>query len=149
MKLKNALFTKGRYVVYALLTALPIASHAQSFDWSLLKGRWAESVDAKFGCRSDNLQQTFAVSQDRKRITFKLDRKWRIGTGDEVTEYSATVVRSEPNALFVRYGPELKDIPDEMREWEMRFIGPSAYRWRSTAWPEGRYNNVIGVKCAD
>ncbi len=35
-----------------------------------------------------------------------------------------------------------------MREWEMRFIGPGTYRWRSTAWQEGQYNTVIGVKCA-
>lgn len=132
----------------ALLVGLPFASHAQSFNWSLLGGKWAESVDAKFGCRPDNLHQTFAVSPDKKRITFKLDRKWKIGTGETISEYSAAVVRVESTMLVIKYGPELKGIPDEMREWEMRFIGPGAYRWRATAWPQGRYNEVIGVKCS-
>ncbi len=136
-----------RIITFAGLMSLPFMSYAQSFDWSLLSGKWAESVEAKFGCRPDNLHQNFVVSPDRKRLTFKLDRKWRVSTGAMLTEYNAAVVRAEPNSLIIKYGPELKGIPDEMREWELRFIGPGAYRWRATAWPQGQYNDVIGVKC--
>jgi hypothetical protein len=123
------------------------AAEADAFEWSLLQGQWAESTRHQFGCRPDNLHHEFVVSSDRKRITFKLDRNWKIGTGREVKEYSASVLQEQPNALIIRYGPELQDIPDEMREWELRFIGPGTYRWRATAWPAGEYNEVVGVKC--
>jgi hypothetical protein len=129
------------------LIALVANTHGQTFDWSLLSGKWAESAEAKYGCRPDNVHQTFSVSADKKKITFVLDRKWKIGT-EELSEYSATIVSSAPSVLVIRYGEELKDIPQEMREWEMRFIGPGTYRWRATAWREGVYNQVIGVRCS-
>jgi hypothetical protein len=137
------------------LAALTIAGCAtqqetdpQGFDWSLLNGNWAESTDHQFGCRAENLHQRFEVSPDRKTLIFRNDRKWKIGTGQVVEQYSASVLRASPNVLIVRYGAELPGIPEEMREWEMRFIGPGTYRWRATAWREGQYNDVIGVKCS-
>lgn len=123
------------------------ASYAQTFDWKLLEGEWAESTEHRFGCRADNLHHRFLVSPDNKTITFKLDRKWKIGTGDEVTEYGASVLQSSENTLIIRYGSELKGIPDEYRQWELRFIGPGTYRWRATSWRTDQYNEVIGVKC--
>lgn len=117
------------------------------FDWSLLQGKWAESTRHQFGCRPDNVHQRFIVSEDRKTITFKNDRVWKIGTGQQVEQYSAAILRASPDVLIIRYG-YLPGIPDEMREWEMRFIGPGTYRWRATAWNEGEYNEVIGVKCS-
>ena len=119
-----------------------------AFDWSLLEGTWAESAEHKYGCRQDNVHQQFEVSSDRRTLVLKNDRKWRMDNGQEIERYSATIVSQAPNVLVIKYGPELNDIPDEYREWEMRFIGPSTYRWRATSWPVGRYNNVIGVKCA-
>src|SRR5947208_11875033 len=136
-----------RTVVLLLLASAAAPAFAQTFNWSLLEGEWAESAEHLFGCRSDNLHHKFIVSADRKQLTFKLDRKWKIGTGQEVEQYAATVLRSAPNVLVIRYVPALPGLSEEMREWELRFIGPGTYRWRSTAWPEGRYNQVIGVKC--
>lgn len=135
----------------SLVAALvPAAGYAQSkserFDWSLLNGKWAESADHAYGCRPDNLHFKFDVSADKKRITFKLDRRWPIA-GQEVSEYSANVVEANGRMLVIRYGQELTKIPAEMREWEVLFIGPGTYRWRATAWPAGQYNTVIGVKC--
>lgn len=139
----------------SLFALLPTAVYAiatqgltPSFNWALLKGKWAESANHQFGCRSDNLHQWFIVSPDRKTITFKNDRKWKIGTGQELEQYSASILSSYENVLVIRYGSDLPGIPDEMREWEMRFVGPGTYRWRATAWREGEYNNVIGVKCS-
>jgi hypothetical protein len=50
--------------------------------------------------------------------------------------------------LIIKYGPELANIPEEFREWEMRFIGPGTYLWRATSWPPNQFNTVIGVKCS-
>ena len=124
-------------------------SAQEAFDWTLLKGRWAESANHSFACRSDNLHNTFVVSRDRRSLTFKLDRKWKIGTGQEVTEFTAEIKEAQGRLLVIKYGPELEGLTEPMREWEMLFIGPGVYRWRATAWPAGSYNNVIGVKCAE
>lgn len=129
-------------------SAIPAQDGTPGFDWSLLQGKWAESTHHQFGCRPDNLHQRLSVSEDKKTLTFKNDRKWLIGSGQEVEDYSAAILRSSANVLVIRYGPALPNIPDEMREWEMRFIGPGTYRWRATAWREGVYNEVIGVKCS-
>lgn len=118
------------------------------FDWSILEGKWAESTRNQFACRPENLHQWLSASEDKKAITFKNDRKWKIGSGQAVEEYSASIVRSSPNVLVIRYSGDLLDIPEEFREWEMRFIGPGTYRWRPTAWPEGVFNDVIGVRCS-
>lgn len=118
-----------------------------TFDWSLLHGNWAESSEHKYGCRSDNLHQSFEVSSDHRTLVFKNDRKWRMGPGPEVERYTATIVSQASNVLVIKYGPELKGLPDKYREWEIRFIGPGTYRWRATSWPMGTYNDVIGVKC--
>jgi hypothetical protein len=122
-------------------------AHAQEFDWRLLNGKWAESTDHQFGCRVDNLHQKFELSSDQKTLKFKNDRLWKIGTGVEVREYSASVVKAQGRSLFIKYGPELQGIPPEYREWEMRFIGPGTYRWRAVHWAADEFNNVIGVKC--
>lgn len=119
----------------------------QEFDRPLLDGLWAESTNYQFGCRPDNLHQRLELSADGKKLTFKNDRKWKIGTGQEVTQYSAAVVRSAKNVLILKYGPELNGIPDEFREWEMRFVGPGTYLWRATSWAPNQFNEVIGVKC--
>jgi len=119
-----------------------------AFDWQLLSGKWAESAQHAFACRPDNLHFHFAVSPDRKTLTFKLDRKWVIGTGKEVEEYNATIVSAEGRLMVIRYGPEVGELTPEMAEWELLFIGPGVYRWRSTLWRPGQYNNVIGVRCS-
>lgn len=135
------------FLLIALALGSSIAS-AQEFNWKLLDGKWAESTKHQFGCRPDNLHQTFEVSADRKTIKLKNDRRWKIGTGAEVNEYSAAILRAEGNSLIIRYGPELEGIPPEYREWEMRFIGPGTYRWRARSWAPDEFNNVIGVKCS-
>jgi hypothetical protein len=131
------------------LIAILLASsvQAQQFDWSLLEGKWAESTRNAYGCRKDNVHNTFVISEDKKRITFKLDRLWKIGNGKEVREYSAAVVGEGENYLVIKYGDDLSDVSNEMREWEMLFLGPNTYRWRATSWPLAQYNNVVGVKC--
>lgn len=135
------------YIAAILSLAWTSMATAQGFDWSLLHGQWAESTRFQFGCRQDNLHHQFVVSADKKSITFKLDRLWKIGTGKKVREYTASIQSAKENALVIRYGPELQGLSDELREWELRFIGPSTYRWRATAWPENQYNEVVGVKC--
>jgi hypothetical protein len=119
----------------------------EPFDWKLLQGQWAESSAHAYACRKDNLHFRFVLSPDRKQVTFKLDRKWQIGTGKEVTEYSAEIREAHGRMLVIRYGPELEGLSDEMRTWELLFIGPGVYRWKATAWPPGTYNTVIGVRC--
>ena len=132
-----------------LATALFASSaFSQEFDWKLLEGKWAESAEHKFGCRPENLPQHLDVSADRKTLIFKNDRKWKISPGQEVKRYSAAILRTSPNMLIIKYGSDLPGVPEEFREWEMRFIGPGTYRWRATSWPEGRYNDVVGVKCS-
>lgn len=134
------------------LTALALlfgsgCANAQVFDWARLNGTWAESTRNLYGCRSDNLHHSFVVSDDKKTITFKLDRPWKIGTGNEVREYKASIVAQSEWSLFIRYGAEVEGLSEEMREWELRFIGPGTYRWRATAWAPNEFNNVIGVRC--
>ena len=140
-----------KFPLAAFLSLLASSSGAQfasePFDWSLLEGQWAESTDNAYGCRKDNLHFTFAVSADRSRISFKLDRPWPIA-GQQVTEYNAQVTKTAGRSLFIRYGSELKEIPAEMRDWELRFIGPGTYRWRAASWPANQFNTVIGVKCS-
>lgn len=135
-----------KLIAFALLVC-STSTQAQIFDWSRLDGTWAESTRNLYGCRADNLHHVFVLSEDKKTITFKLDRLWRIGTGQEVREYKASVVAQSEWSLFIRYGAELEGIPEQMREWELRFIGPGAYRWRSTAWAPNEFNDVIGVRC--
>jgi hypothetical protein len=142
MNTKFALFAAATTALFSH------SAHAQGFDWSLLAGKWAESARHQFACRSDNLHQQLEVSSDKKTLTFKNDRKWKIGSGQEVERYSAEVLKSSPNAIIIRYGSDLPGIPEEYREWEMRFIGPGTYRWRATSWSEGQYNDVVGVKCS-
>jgi hypothetical protein len=140
--------TMARVPLALMLTLLvPVVATAQEFDWQMLNGLWAESTDHKFGCRPDNLHQQLVVSADRKTLSFKNDRNWKIGTGSEVKEYTAEITRFEDRSLFIKYGPELGDLPPEYREWEMRFVGPGTYRWRALSWPRGQFNTVIGVKC--
>lgn len=66
-------------ISFALLAMMPTVANAISaqaitpgFDWSLLKGKWAESTNQQFGCRSDNLHQWFIVSPDKKRLHSKM-----------------------------------------------------------------------------
>lgn len=140
---KNAILSLAITVALTSTTACA----RNTFDWSLLQGKWAESSENKFACRPDNLHQQFEVSADRKTLVFKNDRKWRMGKGPEIEKYSAAIVSHAPNVLVIKYGSDLKDIPEKYREWEIRFIGPGTYRWRATSWPVDRYNDVIGVKC--
>lgn len=128
--------------------ASPRSAGPDGFDWSALDGFWAESSDHEYACRAENLRQRFEPSSDRKALVFRNDRDWTIGTGQQVRQYSASIVHASRGVLVIRYGPELTGLSDEMREWEMRFIGPGVYRWRSTAWPLGQYNRVIGVRCS-
>jgi hypothetical protein len=138
-------------VCWALLTSTAVC-FAQSrpeksdFDWGLLSGEWAESAQHACGCKPDNLHFRFALSADKKTVTFKLDRLWNIAS-KQVTEYSAEILEANGRMLVIRYGPELEVASPEMRLWELLFIGPGTYRWRATTWREGIYNDVIGVKC--
>lgn len=134
-------------VSFFLLMLIATVASAQEFDRPMLDGLWAESTNYQFGCRPDNLHQRLELSPDGKKLMFKNDRMWKIGTGQEVTQYSAAVVRSSKNVLIIKYGPELSGIPDEFREWEMRFVGPGTYLWRATSWAPNQFNEVIGVKC--
>lgn len=136
-----------RIAVAASVAAAALGAHAQDFDWKLLEGKWAESTNHQFGCRAENLHQRFELSADRRTLKFINDRVWKIGTGAEVREYSASVLRAQGRSLFINYGPELQGIPPEYREWEMRFIGPGTYRWRAATWAADEFNNVIGVRC--
>ena len=136
-----------RCYLFTLFALAASGAEAQEFNWKLLDGKWAESTSHQYGCRPDNLHQTFEVSTDQKTLKLKNDRRWKIGTGAEVTEYNASVLRVEGRSLIIKYGPELEGIPPEYREWEMRFIGPGTYRWRATFWRQDEYNDVIGVKC--
>lgn len=138
-----------RYRVFSLLALVLGVSgaSAQDFNWKLLEGNWAESTKHQFGCRPENLHQKLEASPDRKTLKFKNDRRWKIGTGAEVPEYSASIIRAQGNSLFIKYGTELEGIPPQYREWEMRFIGPGTYRWRAGSWGQDEYNDVIGVKC--
>lgn len=147
-KMTKILFLFLLAVTPTVTNATPAQDVTNGFDWSLLQGKWAESTRHQFGCRPNNVHQWFMVSADKKTIIFKNDRKWEMGTGHKAEQYSAAILRSSKNVLIIRYGPDLPGISDEMREWEMRFIGPGAYRWRATAWREGEYNDVIGVKCS-
>ena len=146
--MKKNIFLLLLIVLPLQASAIPAQDGTSGFDWSLLQGKWAESTNHQFGCRPENLHQWLIVSEDKKTITFKNDRKWEIGTGQRVEKYSASILRSSANVLVIRYSSDLAGIPDKMREWEMRFIGPGTYRWRATAWREGEYNEVIGVKCS-
>jgi hypothetical protein len=138
-----------RRFAFALgLAALAPAASGQDFDWALLDGQWAESSQQRWACRPDNRHQRLAPSRDRRLLVFANDRKWKLGTGQEVEQYAAAIVRSGAHFLVIRYGSDIPGIPDELREWELRFVGPGTYRWRATSWPEGQYNDVIGVRCA-
>lgn len=139
------MFTRSAFMV--LISAAALGAQAQEFEWRLLEGKWAESAEHQYGCRAENLHQRFEVSPDRKTLSFKNDRKWKIGTGTEVLEYKASIVKVQGRSLFIKYGAELQGIPAEWREWEMRFIGPGTYRWRSVNWPSDEFNNVVGVRC--
>lgn len=137
----------SRLAIAALVACVSHAAQAQSFDRSMLQGLWAESVDAQYACVPSNLHTRLSLSEDGKTLVFELDRKWKLSSGKEVQSYSASVIRSEPRVLFIRYNADAGAAPPDQQEWEMRFLGPGTYRWRSTAWPEGRYNTVVGVKC--
>ena len=135
-----------------LFTCLAIASmsgsaHAQDFDWAVLDGQWAESTGGQYGCRSDNLGHRFVVSPDKKQLTFQLTRKWMNPAGQEIEQYTASILSAEANSLMIKYSPDLPGMTAETLEWELRFIGPGTYRWRLASWPADRYNAVIGVKC--
>lgn len=136
-----------RHLISIALAIFTSAAGAEEFNWKLLEGKWAESTEHRFGCRPDNLHQTFEVSADRKTLTLKNDRRWKINSGTDVTEYSAEILRAQGNSLLISYGPEMKGIPPEYRDWEMRFIGPGTYRWRAASWAQDDFNDVIGVKC--
>jgi hypothetical protein len=100
-----------RHYISIALVIFTSAAGAQEFNWKLLDGTWAESTKHQFGCRPDNLHQTFVVSTDRKTLTLRNDRRWKIGTGAEVTEYTATILKAQGSSLFIKYGPELQGIP--------------------------------------
>lgn len=129
-----------------LVTALSQAQ-AQTFDDFVLLGAWSESVDAGFTCKPGDLRQQFELSADRKTLTFHNDEARAMSNGKVLKSYTATVLREERHALFIRYNKDVGGTEPGLEEWEMRFIGPSAYRWRATAWNPGRYNTVIGVRC--
>lgn len=128
--------------------AQPAPEQGMAFDRSLLGGIWAESVDTTDACAMSNLHNTFELSADGKTLVFKLDRKWKIASGDPLERYSATVVRSTRQSLVIRYNADIGTLPPGYpTEWELAFVAPGVYRWRATEWPEGKVNNVVGVKC--
>jgi hypothetical protein len=134
-----------RVITPTVLAAASAAVCGNTFDASQLSGEWSEVVAPKYACGSDSARVRFALSKDRKKLLFQLDRKIRLTSGKESDQYDAEILHEEDNALFIRY-PD-PDLKREMAEWEMRFIGPGAYRWRSLSWKEGVFNGLIGVRC--
>jgi hypothetical protein len=134
-----------RMITSAVLAAASVTVYGSTFDASQLSGEWSEVVAPKYACGSDSPRVRFTLSKDRKKLLFQLDRKILLTSGKESDQYDAEILREDANALFIRY-PD-PDLKREMAEWEMRFIGPSAYRWRSLSWKEGVFNGVIGIRC--
>jgi hypothetical protein len=132
----------------SILGFASIAS-ASEFDWKLLQGRWAESVKHQYACRPDNVHMKMEISGDRKTITFKLDRPWEISGKRVVTEFKANVLKAEKHSLVIQYFDIPETVAPEMRAWEMRWIGPSTYRWRAAGWDANTFNGVIGVLCPE
>jgi len=133
---------KVQLYVCLVVASISGAAHAQEFDWTLLNGRWAESTGGQYGCRPDNLGHRFVVSPDKKQLTFQLSKKWKNPAGQEIGQYTASILSAADNSLMIRYSPDLPGMTAETLEWELRFIGPGAYRWRPASWPADRYNAV-------
>ena len=141
--------TSMRSLVLTAAIALSLSAQAQGFDRALLSGLWVESTDTKPACESDNLHVRYELSADGRVLVFKLDRPFRINPGRTVDQYSATVVRSTPRSLVIRYNSDVGDPPANYpKEWEMAFVAPGVYRWRATEWPKGRVNSVVGIRCS-
>lgn len=138
-----------RPTLFSLLCLYSCLAQAESFDWELLKGNWAESDENLYACRPDNVHQTLLVSADHTTLKLINDRPWLMMSGDKIKEYSATILKAEGKSLFIRYNSEIQNVPPEYMEWELRFIGPGTYRWRALSWDADVFNNVIGIKCAE
>lgn len=118
------------------------------FDRALLAGTWADSDSTAPACARNNLHYTLELSADGKTLVFKLDRKWRIATGAQVEQYSATVLDVAPQMLTIRYNADIGPLPaDYPAKWEMAFVAPGVYRWRATEWRGGEVNTIVGVRC--
>lgn len=118
------------------------------FDRALLAGTWADSDSTAPACARNNLHYTLELSADGKTLVFKLDRKWKIATGAQVEQYSATVLDAAPQMLTIRYNADIGPLPaDYPAKWEMAFVAPGVYRWRATEWRGGEVNTIVGVRC--
>jgi len=143
-----AIASLGLFLACANCEAEPPSEQAAPFDRSLLGGVWAESVDTMPACAMTNLHNTFELSPDGRTLVFKLDRKSKIASGNEVEQYSATVLRSTSQSLFIRYNADIGTLPPGFPlDWEIVFVTPGVYRWHAEKWKEGEVNNVVGVKC--
>mgnify|MGYP006864925270 CR=1 FL=1 len=88
------------------------------------------------------------MSPDGNTLVFKLDRKWKIATGNHVEQYSATVLSTTPWILTIRYNADIGPLPpDYPLQWEMAFVGPGIFRWRATEWRGDQVNTIVGVRC--
>ncbi len=131
-----------------LFTSAPALS--QQFDSKLLAGSWSESTDTNPVCAPENLRVRFDVNPEANLLTFLLDRKWRVVTGDEVDRFTANIVQSNNRVMIIQYNWDRSKTPkDYPLVWELVVIAPGLYRWRSPEWPEGQVNNVVGVRCED
>lgn len=138
---------KPRTFVFLLATVIAAPADAAEFDWTLLAGRWGESTGGQFACGPDAAGHRFVVSPDRKKLVFQLSKPWTNPAGQEVRQITATILDASDHSLMIRYSADLPGMTPGTLEWELRFLGRGAYRWRPAAWEPGRYNVVIGVRC--
>ena len=92
----------------------------------------------------------FEINPEGNTLTFFLDRKWRVVTGEDVDHFTANIVQSNSRAMIIQYNWDRSKTPkDYPLVWELVVIAPGLYRWRSPEWPEGQVNSVVGVRCEE
>ena len=140
---------KALLCICLMSASVGCSAEAREFDWSLLEGHWAESTGGQYACRPGSLGHRFAVSPDKTQLTFHLNKEFRQPEGQRaIKEYTADILSATDNSLMIKYSLDMPGMTEETSEWELRFIGPGAYRWRPASWPADRYNAVIGVQCS-
>lgn len=133
-----------------VMLAVSLSVQAGEFDREQLNGIWAENSSTNPACSSSNPhpRMRFQLSDDGKVLQVNLDRKTELNSGATVDHYSARVLRSNSYSLFISYNADTGDFPENYpKVWELAFVAPGVYRWRSDSWPEGRVNPVVGIRC--
>jgi hypothetical protein len=147
---RHSMTKTGSIVAASLLLFASAQAWSQQFDGKLLSGSWSESTDTNPVCTSDNLRVRFEINPEGNTLTFFLDRKWRVVTGEDVDHFTANIVQSNSRAMIIQYNWDRSKTPkDYPLVWELVVIAPGLYRWRSPEWPEGQVNSVVGVRCEE